>query len=78
MGLLRQGLTPIILGAIPGIALAALCGRGLETLVEGAASVGEVGHAGAVVFLATIAAMGNWSATRPVARLDIAEILRSE
>ena len=76
--LLRQGLVPVAAGAVPGIVLAILSGRGLEILVEGARSVGVAGYAGAVLFIASIAAIGIWTATRPVARLDIVEILRSE
>jgi hypothetical protein len=35
-------------------------------------------YAAAVLFIAGIAATGIWAATRPIARLDIAEILRAE
>ena len=76
--LLRQGLIPIAAGAIPGIAGAVLSGRLLESLVEGAKSVNFAAYAGAVLFIASIAAAGIWAATRPVARLDIVEILRTE
>lgn len=78
LSLLWQGLTPIAAGAIPGIAAAILSGRVLESLVEGAKSVNAVAYAGAVLFIAGIAAMGIWVATRPIARLDIADILRAE
>jgi putative ABC transport system permease protein len=76
--LLRQGLLPIAAGAIPGIAAAVLSGRVLESLVEGAQSVNATAYAGAVLFIASIAAVGIWMATRPVARLDIVEILRTD
>jgi putative ABC transport system permease protein len=76
--LLRQGLLPIVAGAIPGIALAALSGRLLESLVEGARSVEPTVYAGSVLFIAAIAAAGIRIATRPIARLDITEILRTD
>ena len=76
--LLRQGLIPIAGGAIPGIAGAALSGRLLESLVEGAKSVNATAYAASVLFIAFIAAIGIWMATRPIARLDIVEILRTE
>lgn len=77
-GLLRQGLLPIAAGAIPGIAAAVLSSRLLESLVSGAKSASVSAYAASVLFIATIAAIGIWTATRPVARLDIVEILRAE
>jgi putative ABC transport system permease protein len=76
--LLRQGLLPIVAGAVPGIVLAILSGRLLESLVEGAKSVDALAYAGSVLFIAAIAAAGIWIATRPIARLDVMEILRAE
>jgi putative ABC transport system permease protein len=78
VSLLRQGLIPIAAGAIPGIAGAALSGRLLESLVDGAKSVNATTYAASVLFIASIAAIGIWVATRPIAQLDIAEILRTE
>ena len=76
--LLRQGLITIAAGAIPGIAGAVLTGRFLESLIDGAKPVDATTHAASVVFIACIAAIGIWTATRPIARLDITEILRTE
>ena len=76
--LLRQGLIPIAGGAIPGIAGAALSGRLLVSLVEGAKSASATAYGASVLFIAFIAAIGIWMATRPIARLDIVEILRTE
>jgi predicted permease len=78
MGLLRQGLIPIAAGAVPGIAGAVLSGRLLESLVDGAKSVNAATYAAAVLSIALIAAIGIWAATRPIAQLDIVEILRTE
>jgi putative ABC transport system permease protein len=76
--LLRQGLMPIAAGAIPGIAGAVLSGRLLASLVDGAKSVDATAYAATLLFIALVAATGIWVATRPIARLDIVEILRTE
>lgn len=76
--LLRQGLLPIAVGAVPGVAAAALSGKFLESLVEGAKPTDAAGYAVAVVSIGLIAAAGIWAATRPVARLNIVEVLRTE
>ena len=76
--LLREGLWPVAVGAVPGIALAVLSGRGLEVLVEGAKSVDPAVYVAAVLFIVVVAGAGIWMATRPVTRLDIVEILRAE
>ena len=76
--LLRQALTPIGGGVIPGIVGAALSGRLLESLVEGAKPLNATAYAASVLIIAIITAIGIWMATRPIARLDIVEILRTE
>jgi ABC-type antimicrobial peptide transport system permease subunit len=78
VSLLRQGLVTIAAGAIPGIAGAVLSGRLLESLVDGAKAVDAATCAASVLFIAWVAAMGIWAATRPIAGLSIAEILRAE
>ncbi len=78
VSLLRQGLVPVAGGAIPGIAGAALSGRLLVSLVEGAKSVTVTAYVTSVLLILSIAALGIWIATRPVARLDIVQILRTE
>jgi ABC-type antimicrobial peptide transport system permease subunit len=76
--LLRQGLVPVAVGAIPGIAGAALSGRLLESLVEGAKSVNAAWYGAVILFIASIAAAGILIATRPISRLDIADVLRTD
>jgi ABC-type antimicrobial peptide transport system permease subunit len=71
-------LLPIAAGAVPGIAVAILSGRLLESLVEGAKAVDAAAYVGSIVFIVGIAAIGIWIATRPITRLDIVEILRTE
>jgi ABC-type antimicrobial peptide transport system permease subunit len=76
--LLRQVFLTIGAGAIPGVAGAVLIGRFLESLVDGASPANPATLAAIVLFFALIAEAGVWAATRPVTRLDIAEVLRSE
>lgn len=76
--LLRQGLLTIAAGAIPGVAGAILSGRLLESLVDGAKSVNAMAFGASVICIAVIAAAGIWAATRPISRLDIVEILRTD
>ncbi len=78
VSLLRQGLIPIAAGAVPGVAGGVLSGRLFESLVDGAKSVNATTYGASLLFIALIAAAGTWVATRPIARLDIAEILRAE
>jgi predicted permease len=78
VGLLRHGLLVVGAGAVPGVAGAVLSGRFLESLVEGAKPANATTYAGALISIALIAATGIWVATRPLARLDITQILRTE
>jgi ABC-type antimicrobial peptide transport system permease subunit len=55
-----------------------LSGRLLESLVDGAKSVNAPAYVAALLFITSIAAIGIWVATRPIARLDIVEILRAD
>jgi predicted permease len=75
---LRQGLITVAAGAVPGIAGAMLAGRFLASLIDGAKSVSVETCAASVLFIAAIAALGTWIATRRIARLDILEILRAD
>jgi putative ABC transport system permease protein len=78
VNLLRQGLLTIGAGALPGVAGAVLTGRFLESLVDGAAPANATTYTASVISIALVAAAGIWVATRPIARLDIVEILRTE
>ena len=76
--LLRQGLLTVAAGAIPGVAGAMLCGRFLENLIDGAKSVDLATSTLSVLFIALVASMSIWAATRRIAGLDIMAILRTE
>jgi len=76
--LVRQGLLTVAVAAIPGVAGAILTGRYLENLVDGAKSGSAATCAATVLLIACTAAAGIWVATRPIARLDVMEILRTE
>ena len=75
---IRQGLATIAAGAAPGVAAAVLTGRFLESLVEGAQPANATTYLAALVVIALVAVAGIWTATRPVARLDIVDTLRAE
>ena len=76
--LLRQGLLSVAAGAIPGIVAAMLGGSFLRSLIVGATSVDAVTIALSVLFIALIASISIWVATRRIGRLDIMSILRIE
>lgn len=76
--LLKRVLLKILAGAIPGIAGAQLTGRLLEAVVEGAKPVNVLTSINLLLFLAIVASLSIWSATRRVSRLEIMTILRSE
>ena len=76
--LLRQGLLTIVAGSVLGVAGAVLSGRFLESLVDGAMPANAATYAATTVGIALIATAGIWVATRPLARLEIVEILRTE
>jgi ABC-type antimicrobial peptide transport system permease subunit len=76
--LLRQGLLMIVASAIPGIAGAQLSGRFLESLIDGAKPIGPGASAGLILLLGLVASTSIWTASRRIATLDVAAILRSE
>jgi hypothetical protein len=76
--LLRQQLITIAAGAIPGIAGVFLSGRLLENLISGARSLNFAAYAGCVLFIAATGAIGIWVASRPIARIEVIEVLRNE
>jgi predicted permease len=76
--LLRQGLLIVVTGAVPGIAVAHITGRFLESLIDGARPVGLATFCSLVLLFALLASASIWSATRRIASLDIIAILRSE
>jgi predicted permease len=76
--LLRQGLTTVAYGAIPGVLGAMFGGRFIESLIDGAKPIGIDACIGAALLIAATAAAAIWSATRRIRRLDINEVLRAE
>ena len=75
--LLRKGFLAIGSGAIAGVAGGFVTGRFLESLVDGARPANAMIYAASVLFIALVAAAGIWIASRPIARLDVMEILRT-
>ena len=76
--LLRQGLLVVIAGAIPGIAVAQLTGRFLESVMDVAKPISASTSAALMAFFAVVASAGIWSATRRITRFDITSLLRNE
>jgi predicted permease len=76
--LLGDGLLTIGAGAVPGVIGGVLSGKFLESLVEGAKPANAATYVATILSIASIAAIGIWAATRPIARLDIVEVLRTE
>jgi putative ABC transport system permease protein len=56
---------------------ARLTGRFLQTLIDGAKPVDMIASVGLVMFLALIASVSIWAASRRIATLDIVAILRA-
>jgi len=76
--LLRQALTTVAYGAVPGILGALAGGRFIEALIDNAKPIGITACISAALLIGATAAVAVWSATRRVARLDIMEVLRTE
>jgi predicted permease len=76
--LLGRTLWTVALGAGAGIVAAAAGGRLMENFVEGSKAADAGIYAVTTLVIAAVAAAGVWAATRPIARLDVAEILRAE
>ena len=72
------GLWMVVAGAVPGVLGAQLSGHLLESLVDGAKPIGLAMSSGLLLLFALVASASIWSATRRIATLDIAAILRSE
>jgi putative ABC transport system permease protein len=78
LSILRRGFLLLGAGALPGIAGAVLSGRFLESLVEGAKPATTEICLISLALIGIVAGVSIWMAARPIATLDIAEVLRSE
>jgi predicted permease len=76
--LLFKGLLPVAQGVILGMAGALVSGKLLENLVEGASLLNATACLAEILVIAAVAGAAIWLATRPIARLDVMEILRTE
>lgn len=76
--LLRRGLLTVACAAVPGIAGAVVSGRFVANLIEGARTADPGTIAAVVLFLASVASVSTWAASRRIARMDIMAILRLE
>jgi putative ABC transport system permease protein len=76
--LVGQGLKPVAIGVLCGIACTAATGKLLARLVIGATGFDIATYALAAVAICLIAAASIWIATRRISALDVVEILRAE
>ena len=74
---LREGLLMVAVGVILGIAGAALTGRVLEPLIEGAGSMDPRALILSALLILATAATCIWFGTRRITKLDIMDILRN-
>jgi predicted permease len=74
----RSGLRPVLMGVAIGLALSALLGRALATLLVGVTASDPRTLAAAAVLLTTIAAVACWIPARRAARVDPLVALRRE
>ncbi len=76
--LLRESMIAVLAGLLCGTTIALAAGRLLANLFEGVEPLGASAYLLTAALLATVAAASIWSATRPLARLHVADILRAE
>jgi ABC-type lipoprotein release transport system permease subunit len=76
--LVRHGLATVVVGTLAGIASATSTGRLLGSLIEGAKAFDLATYVLATISICLVAAASIWAATRHVAKMDVAEILRTE
>jgi putative ABC transport system permease protein len=76
--LLREGVTPVVLGVLAGIAGSLALGPAARHWIRAAEPAGTWMCAGAAGVLATAASLAIWTATRKVMKLDPMTVLRAE
>lgn len=76
--LFRQGMSPVGIGILTGIAVAAGLSRFLQDLIPNAEPAGPWICVGAVFLLVSVTAVAVWTATRRIVRMDPAAALRAE
>ena len=75
---LRQGLRPVVIGAVTGVALAVGATRWIESLLFGVERMDAITYAGAGAVLLLIAAAASAIPARAAARIDPMQSLRAE
>ena len=76
--LLRQTSFTVLLGLVPGLAVVAGMRHAITSLIVGADTAMPVTVAAASAVTTAVAVMAIWTATRPLARLDLLGILRAD
>lgn len=78
IGFVWQGLATVAFGTIVGLTGAANIGKLLSSFVEGVRTLDLATYTLAALSISAVAAASIWTATRRIARVDIAESLRDE
>jgi len=76
--IVRHALTPVAIGAIAGLAIAALGSRVLVSQLYGVSPLDPASFAGAAAFLLSAAAAAAWLPARRAARVDPITVLRND
>ena len=75
---LREGLRLAMLGAVLGVAAAALASRAVEGLLYGVSALDPVAFVGVPLLLVAVAALAVWIPARRAAAVDPVGALKSE
>jgi putative ABC transport system permease protein len=76
--IVRRALTPVAIGSVAGLAIAALGSRVLVSQLYGVSPLDPASFAGAAAFLLSAAAAAAWLPARRAARVDPVTVLRNE
>jgi len=74
----RDGLAPVVFGIFSGIVCGAGAGKLLGSQIEGANGSDFQTYTLAAISICLVSTASIWLATRRIARMDVAEILRAE
>jgi predicted permease len=75
---LREGLSPVVVGLAAGLVLAVALGRAVRALLFGVAPTDPVTLAGVTIVLGVVAAVACWLAAWRATRMDLVRALRQD
>ncbi len=76
--IVRQSITPVVIGAIIGLAIASQASRPLMVVLYGVSRFDPIALGGGLVFLVAATAIATWFPARRAASIDPVHVLRSE